>query len=449
MTRRRTALLLLALSLCLAAVTAAAPPPTTEGPVLAELDQRARPLRTTAPYGELRDLRPLGRMVGDARVVGLGEATHNSHEFFTMKHRVLRYLVTEKGFRTFALEASWSTGRRLDAYLLTGRGDPRRIMAEEFQDTYLWWNNAEYLALIRWMRGYNVRHPHDPLRFMGDDFGYAGPELYDTVTRYVARTRPDLLPRFTALYRGLRPTTSAGATMRDYLKLPLADRKERAARTTRALRLLTRSATPAERRTERYAWTVQHATALDQTARGYAFDFDDPRQVAAAMRYRDRLMTDNVVWWQRRTGDKILLSAHDAHVAYETSDPANYPKMQGAFLRDRLGAGYLSIGQTFDRGAFNASAPSGETRVVRLGPARPGSNEHLLDRVRYRDFLVDLRTLPHAARSWLSTPRPTRSIGTAYPEPEHAVALARWHDLVVHVHRVRAAGLCTGACARR
>ena len=63
------------------------------GDPVAELGRDAHALRSTEPYGDLRDLRPLGAMVADAAVVGLGEATHSSREFFTMKHRVFRYLV--------------------------------------------------------------------------------------------------------------------------------------------------------------------------------------------------------------------------------------------------------------------------------------------------------------------------------------------------------------------
>ncbi|MFD7689892.1 hypothetical protein [Streptomyces sp. NPDC059781] len=44
----------------------------------------------------------LGRMVGDAGVVGLGEATHGSRDFFRMKHRVLRHLVESRRPRTWA-----------------------------------------------------------------------------------------------------------------------------------------------------------------------------------------------------------------------------------------------------------------------------------------------------------------------------------------------------------
>ncbi|WP_411135544.1 erythromycin esterase family protein [Streptomyces sp. C10] len=438
---------LLALLLSIGTVVAAAPPPPAQSPVPA-LEREAHSLRTTEPQGNLDDLRPFGRMVKDARVVGLGEATHSSHEFFAMKHRVFRYLVEEKGFRSFALEGSWSTGLRLNNYVLHGKGDPRRIMREEFQSIYSWWNNTDYLNLLKWMRSYNSRHPHDPVQFMGDDFGYAGPELYDLVTGYVAKAHPALLPRFAELYGGLRPTTGVDAHVNGYLKRPLAERKEIADRTGRALDLLKRqrpdAGTAGEVEVgEAHTWAVQHATAIDQTARGYAFDFDDPQQVAAGMRYRDAVMADNVAWWQQHTGDKVVLSAHDGHVALRTYDPKHYPKVQGSFLRDKLGARYVSISMTFDRGSFNATGADGRIRAHTVGPAKPGSNEYTLDRVRHRDYVLDLRTAPPAARAWLATERTTRSIGTEYPGPgtEFPIALARSHDIVIHLHRVGAARL--------
>ena len=43
-------------------------------------------------------------MVGSASIVGLGEATHGAHEVFTMKNRIVNYLVSEKGFTNLVLE---------------------------------------------------------------------------------------------------------------------------------------------------------------------------------------------------------------------------------------------------------------------------------------------------------------------------------------------------------
>ncbi|MEU6932498.1 erythromycin esterase family protein [Streptomyces sp. NPDC046374] len=406
----------------------------------AALGRVAHPLRTTDPRGGLADLRPFGRMVGDARVVGLGEATHSSHEFFTVKHRVFRYLVEEKGFRAFALEAPWSTGLRLDAYLLRGEGDLKQIMDEEFQGTYRWWNNAEYRDLLQWMRAYNVEHPKDPVRFVGDDGGFAGAGLYDKVSAYAAEARPELTPRLTELYRGLRPTTDAETYVNDYLSKPMAERKELAERAGRAVDLLKqRPGTGAD--AEAHAWAVQHATAIHQMTTMFAFDWNDPQAIPDIMLYRDRIMAENVAWWQQRTGDKIVLAAHNGHIALRTYVPGAYPKVQGGFLRERLGGDYLSVGLTFDRGSFNAFGQDGGVHRFTVGSSAPGTAEHTLDRVRYRDFVVDLRNAPAAARAWLAAPRTVKNIGATYPGIADApqIRLAESHDVVIHLQRVEAA----------
>ena len=449
MKRHRTALVS-ALIISLTTVAAGAPPAvaatsaqasadTQVGPVVSAIERGAHPLRTVEPNGDTADLRPLDRMIGDARVVGLGEATHSSHSFFALKDRVFRHLVENKGFRTFALEAPWSTGLRLNDYILHGKGDPRRIMRDEFQSDYLWWNNTDYLTLIEWMRAYNVRHPDDPVQFMGDDIGWAGPELYDAVTDYVGRTHPELSARFDELYRGLRPTVATGTYMEQYIDRPLDERREMADRTGRALKLLKRQSPGTDR--EAYEWAVQNATAVDQAARQYAFDFDEPAGVAASMRYRDSMMAANVLWWHRHTGTKVLLSAHDAHIGYKTYDPAHYPKMQGAFLHDSLGSAYLNVGTTFDQGSFNATGPDGDIHRWTLGPAGASFNEATLDRVRYRDYVVDLRTVGSPARAWLEQTRATRAIGTEYPDGPYDMALAGRYDVLIHLHRVEAARL--------
>ncbi len=81
--------------------------------------------------------------------------------------------------------------------------------------------------------------------------------------------------------------------------------------------------------------------------------------------------------------------------------------MQGAFLRERLGEDYVSAAVTFGAGSFNATGPDGTARVHTVGAPPRHSTERFLDRVRPGDYLLDLRTSPPAARTWLHTPRPT------------------------------------------
>lgn len=402
------------------------------------LTRAAKPVLSTEPAGGLADLRPLSRMVGDAAVVGIGEATHSSHEFFSLKHRAFCALVEHRGFTTFALEASWSTGLTLDRYVVSGVGDPREIMRREFQGSYEFWNNEEFLHLIEWMRAYNRTHKNK-LHFIGDDLGYVGPETIDRVTSYISKTRPDLLPEFTRLYAGIRSDAEAGPWATAYWAKSLQERAKIEAAARQAVVRVESLPASAER-----TWALQHARAVWQVAKFYSLKIEDPAVLPEAMRFRDQVMAENVVWWTKTTGAKIVLSAHNGHIAYKSSMPEQYPKLQGEFIREDLGRRYVNVGLTFDRGSFNAretNDPEGKLRTFTIGSAPAGNNEHTLDRVPYRDYLVDLRTLPSHTRSWLKVARPTRDIGTGYPFPDLPTALADSYDLLIHLNQVTAAHL--------
>ncbi|WP_328945488.1 erythromycin esterase family protein [Streptomyces sp. NBC_00250] len=438
--RRRLPLVGLLVAACLGALApaaGAAGTPTAPDPAR-ELARTAQPLT---------DLRPLDRMIGSAKVVGIGEATHSSAEFFTTKHRIFEHLVERKGFTTFALEANWSTGLLVDEWVRTGRGDIRAIMRDEFQESYRLWNTEEYLDLFRWMRRHNQLHPDHQVRFMGNDLGYAGSNLFDEVTSYVARTHPALLPRFQELYRTSRPTGEVEAWMKGYMTRPRPERQRMAADVNAALALLERQRPgKGARAREAAEWAVQHARAVAQVGTEFAHDLFTDAGAAAAMLYRDRVMAENTVWWQRRTGDRIVLSAHNGHVGYETTKPEQYPRLQGAFLRDALGRDYVSVGASFGQGSFNAhdtEAPGEPLRAFTVGPLGPDSSAHTLDRVSPGAFYLDLRHTTPAARDWLGTHRTSRVIGTAYPwvGTEAQVRLSTAYDLLVHFPRITAARL--------
>ncbi|HWI58179.1 MAG TPA: hypothetical protein VNZ22_13195, partial [Bacillota bacterium] len=83
-----------------AAVGAAEPKPVE----LDWLKQNAVPIKTCEAGQGLEDLAPLKRIVGDARIVSLGECTHGTREVFQMKHRFLEYLASQCGFTLFSIE---------------------------------------------------------------------------------------------------------------------------------------------------------------------------------------------------------------------------------------------------------------------------------------------------------------------------------------------------------
>ncbi|MBH1936018.1 erythromycin esterase family protein [Streptomyces sp. AV19] len=397
------------------------------------LRRAAHPLRTTEPGADPADLRPLGSLIGDAKVVGLGEATHGSHEFFAMKDRVFRHLVEEKGFTTFALEMSWPAGLRIDTYVQGGPGTARQAVGEALAGSP--WEREEFVRLVQWMRDHNRRRPGHKVHFMGDDIGYprVGDDLFERVTGYVQRHRPELLPRFTELYTGLRPLDDSAA----YLRKPLADRQRLASAAQQAMNLLGRHHGTYG---GELGWAVQHARSIAQTAGFLSHDITDPAVIPAAMRFRDRVMAENVAWWQRHTGHRMLVSAHNGHVAYVPDTPLTHPVSQGGVLRDMLGEEYLAVGFTFTQGSFLSQEKSeGPWKRFTVGAAGPGTNEHTLDRVRHDDYFLDLRDAPPAARAWLNTSRPTRTIGTEYPVPLTDIRLTHSYGALIHLHRIRAA----------
>jgi erythromycin esterase len=74
--------------------------------VKAWIKENLIPLKTCEPGKGFEDLQPLKSIVGDARVVALGEATHGTREFFKMKHRMFEFLVEKMGFNLFVIEAT-------------------------------------------------------------------------------------------------------------------------------------------------------------------------------------------------------------------------------------------------------------------------------------------------------------------------------------------------------
>src|SRR4029077_15626620 len=77
-------------------------------------------IRLTTPEAGhgFEDMQPLKQVVGKARIVALGEATHGTHEFFQLKHRMVEFLASQMGFTIFAIEANMPEAYKLNEYVL-------------------------------------------------------------------------------------------------------------------------------------------------------------------------------------------------------------------------------------------------------------------------------------------------------------------------------------------
>ena len=56
-------------------------------------------------------------LIGNARFVLIGEATHGTHEFYSERATITKRLIAEKGFSILAMEADWPDSARVHRYV--------------------------------------------------------------------------------------------------------------------------------------------------------------------------------------------------------------------------------------------------------------------------------------------------------------------------------------------
>src|SRR5947209_7400248 len=100
--------------------------------------------------GEASDYDPILNLVGDARFVLLGEASHGTHEFYRERAEITRRLIREKGFNAVAVEADWPDAYRVNRYILgTGPHAQAVDALAGFKRFPTWmWRNADVLDFI-------------------------------------------------------------------------------------------------------------------------------------------------------------------------------------------------------------------------------------------------------------------------------------------------------------
>src|SRR3990172_6964553 len=107
--------------------------------------------------GAATDYDPLLALIGDARLVLLGEASHGTHEFYRERAQITKRLITERGFNAIAAEADWPDAYRVNRYVRGVSDDAEAIDAlGDFRRFPAWmWRNADVLDFIGWLRAYN------------------------------------------------------------------------------------------------------------------------------------------------------------------------------------------------------------------------------------------------------------------------------------------------------
>jgi erythromycin esterase len=405
------------------------------------LKANALPLASAEPGTSFEDLEPLRPLIGDARIVSLGEATHGTREFFQLKHRMIEYCVSQLGFTMIGFEAEHGATLAVNDYVLDGKGNAVDVVG----GMGFWtWDTEEVVALVEWVRGWNLAHERK-VKFYGFDM-QASPASGMHLLTYLERVAPHLAA---ACQQNIAPLASAYVA--DDLRLmPAIVREQASSQLATVLDAFTTQRADWISRTSETEWHLarQSAVVLDQFAQINAIE-NESLSWTKSWRFRDRCMAANVraLLDAQGPGAKAVLWAHNGHVQ---RTPSVFFKVieftnMGSHLHAMFGKEMVVVGFAFNLGSFQAKDETGKLRDHTVPPAPEGFIEAALAATGFPLLALDLANTPPdgPVATWLAGKPLQRSIGAVFygdhSNYSEAANPRDKYDILVFVDRTTAA----------
>lgn len=399
------------------------------------------------------DYDALMNLVGDARFVLIGEATHGTHEFYEERARITQRLIREKGFTAVAVEADWPDAYRVNRYV---RGEGHDGSANEalsgFERFPAWmWRNTDVSAFVDWLRAHN-----DGLR-AGPKVGFYGLDLYSLFTsvrevlNYLEQVDPTAAAEARRRYAcfdhygedsqhyGYATGVGLSESCQQGVLTQLQELQQR------AFDYMQADGASAE---DAFFYAQQNARLVKNAEEYYRTMF---RGRISSWNLRDSHMAETLDALARhlsREGEpaKIVVWEHNSHIgdARATEVGGLGEWNVGELARKAYPGQTCLIGfSTYDGHVTAASEWDGPAERKRVRPALHGSYEELLHHVGLPRYYLNLRDDTPVRRLMLER-RLERAIGVLYlPRTERQshyfnAQMAQQFDAVIHIDRTEA-----------
>jgi erythromycin esterase-like protein len=412
-------------------------------------EEFARPLT-----GAKEDYDPLLEMIGDARFVLLGEASHGTSEFYRERAQITKRLIVEKGFRAVAVEADWPDAYRVNRYVRGAGADASANDAlGDFKRFPTWmWRNTDVLDFVEWLRDHN-----DALSDQARKVGFYGLDLYslftsiEAVLAYLDKVDPEAARRARYRYSCFEDFSEDSQAYGYAASFGLSEPCEN--EVVSQLEELRRRAAEYARRdgwvaADEFFYAEQNARLVKNAEQYYRSMF---RGHTLSWNLRDRHMAetlDALVAYLDQQGSraKIVVWEHNSHLgdARATESGESGQLNVGQLVRERYGRETALVGFTTYTGTVTAASDwdgPAERKLVR--PALPESYESLFHQTPPPRFLLVTRDNEMLAAA-LRAERLERAIGVIYrPQTERLshyfrARLSDQFDAVMHFDETRA-----------
>ncbi len=428
---------------------------SVSAPSAAELVRRAA---IEAPAG-VPPRGVLEELIGDARIVLIGESSHGTHEFYQARAEITKWLIAEKGFCAVAAEADWPDAYRANRYV-RGFGDDTSADAalRGFERFPAWmWRNVVVRDFVDWLHAFNRGR-----RSLGEhQAGFYGLDLYSLhrsiqeVLSYLDRVDPVAAARARTRYACFDHASADDGQAYGYgAAFGAGPSCEREA--VSQLVELQRSAVSYAQQEwpeaeDELFYALQNAHTVRNAEEYYRTMFGGR---VSSWNLRDKHMAqtlDALLAHLQRGRDaaspaRIVVWAHNSHVgdARATEMGGDGQLTLGQLVRERYGDQARLLGFSTYTGTVTAASDWGgpaERKMVR--PALRGSIEDLFHATGKPEFIVPMPAAANAADP-LDAVRLGRAIGVIYqPATERQshyfhVRPADQFDAVIHIDETHA-----------
>lgn len=368
--------------------------------IVREIEERACSIKDA---GSLDDL--IERL-SNSRIVMLGESTHGSQEFYSLRREISQRLIKEHGFNFIAVEGDWPDCQKLNDYVQFGRGSNAKEIMGQFHRWPTWmWANEETAKLVEWMKGKNVQ-------FYGLDI-YSLFESMDYVNAFSEKIDPELAKSVKDQYACFSPFERDEKAYAKYvMKFPEGCRKEVVAN----LRSILRLRLDAIALEDPELFNAQQSARIVTNAEQYyrTMFFGGPQ----SWNIRDNHMMETLELLLRRAGphSKAIVWAHNTHIGdYHATDmlTEGYVNL-GGLARERFGIDNVALVGfgTYQGQVLASPAWEGPETITNLPPAHESSLEYYCHKVALeipqkqfylifdreaRNGVLGLRSYPHRA----------------------------------------------------
>lgn len=396
----------------------------------------------------------LMELIGEARFVLIGEASHGTHEFYQQRAEITKRLIQEKRFTAVAVEADWPDAYRVNRYV---RGESVDTTSEEslrgFQRFPAWmWRNTDVLNFVNWLRQYN-----DALPQTQPKVGFYGLDLYslsasiDAVLNYLDQVDPEAAKRARYRYSCFEhygeDTQAYGYAANLNLTEPCREEV-----VNQLLELQRQTAKYAKGdgqiAADEFFYAEQNARLVKNAEEYYRAMFHER---ISSWNLRDRHMAETLDRLfahlnQQHDDTRIVVWAHNSHLGdARATDMKQIGELNvGQLVREQYDRNAVLIGFTTYTGTVSAASNWGAAvELKRVQPALPESYEALFKSTELPRFMLNLRQ-DNSAVTGLRQQRLERAIGVIYrPQSERAshyfrACLPDQFDVVIHINDTQA-----------